>query len=199
LRFILEAAAEADSRIFDLMIQHRAKISALTSEQTVQERIRHACRATVEKAIEYQSAALLEEATGKMKKHHPVGAQDFTLRAEMDFALASADAKSYLKAGALFARKVENGSPEALNALARNLMLHFKEDAKAMEQAERLAAEAAKKGDSFIFHLSHAQILAANGKKDKAIQAANKALRLAEEEGESATYQVKRFLQLFES
>lgn len=71
LRFIFEAAAEADSRIFDLLIQHRKAIEPLESAQAVKDRIREACEATAQKAVEFRNRSLLDEAVAKMKKNYP--------------------------------------------------------------------------------------------------------------------------------
>ena len=69
LKFLLEAATEADSRIFDLMIQHKSEIEQLVSEQAVKDKIEKACYRTAEKAIEFQSTELHQLALDKMKKH----------------------------------------------------------------------------------------------------------------------------------
>jgi thiol-disulfide isomerase/thioredoxin len=47
LGFILEGAAEADSRVFDLFMQHRAAITKISNEKAINDKIEKACQATV--------------------------------------------------------------------------------------------------------------------------------------------------------
>ncbi|HRJ16823.1 MAG TPA: thioredoxin domain-containing protein, partial [Saprospiraceae bacterium] len=98
LRFILEAASEADSRIFDMLIERRAAIEALEPKQAVKERIREACEATAQKALEFRNRNLLEEAIAKMKKYYPEKAASFRTSMEMDYWSAMGDVDKYIAA-----------------------------------------------------------------------------------------------------
>jgi thiol-disulfide isomerase/thioredoxin len=62
LRFLLEAAVEADSRLFTLLIENRKAIAKLEGEPAVADRIELACGNTVKKAIEFETPELLDEA-----------------------------------------------------------------------------------------------------------------------------------------
>ena len=55
LKFILEGAVDADSRVFDLLVKNRAKVVAVTSEDAVNARVEKACKNTVSKAIEFKN------------------------------------------------------------------------------------------------------------------------------------------------
>lgn len=143
LRIILEAATEADSRIFDLLIEHRAKIAALTSEEAVNKQIEKACQMTVNKAIEFQTEMLLTEAQQKMKKHYPAKANSFLWTSEMDYAKATNNADRYLAACKAYAQVVED-NPVELVKMARDIQATFADNDKAMKMADKLTKMAAK-------------------------------------------------------
>lgn len=62
LRFIHEAAVEADSKIFDKLIENKKEIRKLVGEEALTKKVEIATRSTVDKAIEYEVESLLEEA-----------------------------------------------------------------------------------------------------------------------------------------
>ena len=54
LKIIYISASEADSKIFDRLIEHRSKINKIYSAEEVDDKIEMACFKTVGKAVEYQ-------------------------------------------------------------------------------------------------------------------------------------------------
>ena len=185
LKFILEATVVADSRIFDLLIEHRRQIEAVTSTEEVNERILSACERTVERAIEYQSEELLAEAKEKMKKHFPAKAATFALQEDMHFCLAMNEVEEYLSACKKYAKKEAKGDAKELEGMAVTIMQNFSKKPAAMSQAEDLAKEAARLGNHFGYYLTYAKILDLNGKKEDALKAARRSLEMAENEKES--------------
>ncbi len=180
LRFILVAATEADSRIFDMLIKNRKAIAALETEEVVSAQIEAACDRTLDKAIEYESPDLLGEAKAKMKEHCSEKAEDFALKADRDYYRETGDPENYLKACTACAKE-KKGNAAALNDLAKEMAGVFSKYAKCLVQAEKIAKKAADKGDSYEYHYTYAVILDRNGKKSEAIKAANKSLKLAKE------------------
>ena len=77
LKFLLEGASEADSRVFDLMVKNRALIEKTEQPEAVNKKIEKACAATVRKAVEFKDKKLLAEAKQKMKQHYPARAEAF--------------------------------------------------------------------------------------------------------------------------
>lgn len=174
LRFILEGAVEADSRVFDLLIKNRAAIAQLESEKAVNVRIEQACRNTVKKAIEFRDEKLLNEAKSKMKQHLPDRAEAFALEADQKYALAVKDPKGYLKT--MKARQKELGDGAAqLHDLSIDLMRAFPNDPKVLKQAEKWAKAAAKKGGLPEYYLTLAEIYKRQGDNAKARRAAQDA------------------------
>lgn len=199
LRFILEAAAEADSRIFDLLIERRTAIEALESAQVVKDRIREACEATSQKALEFRNRELLEEAIAKMKKYYPEKAASFRMSMEMDYWSAMGDVDKYIAACQQYAKTEVAKDEKALMGLGGALAQQFGHQPKAMQAAENFSKMAADKSTDYKTHLNYAGILMRNGKKDKALEAAQKALEMAKPHGDQAVRMVEFQIQQLNS
>ncbi|MCB0598592.1 MAG: thioredoxin family protein [Lewinellaceae bacterium] len=195
LRFIMEAAIEADSKIFSMMMDKRSEIEALVGEEAVREQIYSACQATARKAIEFGMEDLLDEAVDKMKRHYPARAEAFELSSQMDFYRHAGDVKNFSKACKKYAKKVAAGNPDELSKLSGEIAEQFSKDNGAMKLAEELAQEAAEKGQQYQFYLNYAQILYMNGKQEESRRAADKSLELARSEGPASVMMVERFIQ----
>ena len=194
LRIIFEGMTEADSRVFELFTQYRDQLIALHSADAYREKLLEACRTTVDKAIEFEYRDLVDDAVDKVKKYYPAAAERFELEAEMEFAMALNDAKTYAKYARKYGKKIADGDPVKLNELAQELAINFEEDKTAMKQAEALAKEATRHSDAYGHFLTYANILARNGKREEALDVARRSLELAKAEGEQAVKLVERFL-----
>jgi thiol-disulfide isomerase/thioredoxin len=199
LRFILEAAVQADSRIFDLLIKYQQQIARLENWQLVRDRIALACTNTAKKAAEFQSTELLEEAKAKMKSHYQEKAASFAAEMDLHYYKATADAKNFGKACSAYAEEVAHGDPKALHRLAGDILALFSKDEKCMKLAEKYAREAAEKGRQVTYYLTYAEILQTNGKKKQAADAAREALSLAKAAGDPAEQQIRQLLERLES
>ncbi|HRK80902.1 MAG TPA: thioredoxin domain-containing protein [Saprospiraceae bacterium] len=199
LRFILEAASEADSRIFDMLIERRAAIEALEPKQAVKERIREACEATAQKALEFRNRNLLEEAIAKMKKYYPEKAASFRTSMEMDYWSAMGDVDKYIAACQQYAKTEAAKDEKALMGLGGALAQQFGHEPKAMQAAENFSKMAADKSTDYKTQLNYAGILMRNGKKDKALDAAKKALEMAKPHGDQAVRMVEFQIQQLKS
>ncbi len=170
LGFINEGATEADSRVFDLFMQHRAAITKMSSEKAVNERIERACKATLGKAIEFKDEKLLAEAKAKMKAHYPARAEEFSRDADVKFTSATKDTKGYLKAMKTRQKQVGNNAAR-LNDLCVEMMRAFPGDAKVLKQAAKWSSTAAKNGGLPEYYLTLAELYKRLGDKDKARKA----------------------------
>lgn len=193
-RIILEGATEADSRIFDLLIEHRAAIEKQEGSAVVQQKIEQAIQRTLDKGIEFQVPELAEEAKTLMTKHAPDRAQDFGYRADVAYAFASGNIEGYRKAVEVYAKKSLTKEPEKLYALIVEVNSAFPKDAGCRQLAEKLAKDLCKKSDNFEHHFTYARILADNGKKKEALEAAEKTLKLAPEGNAGVQRMVQRFI-----
>ncbi len=194
LRFIHEAATEADSRIFDLLIENQTSIGKLVGLDALRSRILAACENTAKKAVEFQNAELLADAKAKMAKHYPEQSEAFAAKADLDFFKATGDAKNFVKACDQYAKKVANGDAKGLNKLANDILILFSSDEKCMKVAEKYAKDAAKAGNSHEYYLTYANILLKNGKKKDALAAAEKAVELGKAAGNGAERQAEMLI-----
>lgn len=195
LSFILEAAVESDSRIFDLLIQYRKAIEAAENPQVVSERIQQAIEASAQKAVTFRDRALLEEAFAKMKKYCPEKAPSFVLTQELEYWSALGDADKYLAACQAYAKKEISKDSKALSGLSSAVIAQFGHLPKAVAAAEEFARSAAEISKDYKMHLKYAALLDRNGKREKALEVAQKALELAEPDGPQAIRSVEMFIQ----
>lgn len=194
LKFILEAATEADSKIFEWLIQYRNQIAKVTSEDEVRQQIINACRNTAHKAVEYQSKDLMVEAIDKVKKHYSDKADAFAEQAWMDFYLKANDAANFNKTAKSYAKKYIYEDARELQSLCKTLVDHFNNDKNSMSLAEDLAKRATEVGQSSVYFLIYADVLNKNGKKDQAMDVAKKALELAKQEGSTAVRTAEMYI-----
>lgn len=180
MKFIWVATNEADSRIFNMLIENRKKITALVGEDKVNQQILKACQNTAQKALEFENEDLLDEAKDKMKKYYPAMANNFALNWDMAYCKAAGDCKDYLKAANAFAKKEAKGQPDELIDLAQEVQKSFPKDLKARKLAETLAEQAVEKGDTYKYSFTYATILYKNGKKAEALKVAKNSLSMAQ-------------------
>jgi len=179
LNFILEAVTEADSRIFDLLIENKSKIIALNSKEVVEDKIIAACEATVKKAVEFQAESLLEEAKVKARKHAPKQAEGFALESDLYYHKAQGNTEEYRKCCKDYAKKQIGNDAKGLHELAVSLYESFQYDDAAMKDAEKFAKKASENGEEIDYYITYAYILKNNGKQELAMKSAESALELA--------------------
>lgn len=179
LKFLMEGTVEADSRVFDLLVQQKAKASTLFGAEVINKRFENACKNTLKKAIEYKDEALLEESKSKLKTANPDAAAAFACEADMKYYTATKDIKRFLKAAQSYQKSEVKNNPALLDDLVAKLMRAFPDDEKVQEQAEKWAKTAAENGTKPEYYLSWASILKHKGEKDKAKSVAEKALQMS--------------------
>ena len=168
LKFILEGAVDADSRVFDLLVKNRAKIVAVSSEEAVNARVEKACRNTVNKAIEFKNKTLLEEAKSKMKAGNPVRATAFAYEADMNYAKAIKDAEMFLKTARAYQKTEVKNNAAKLHDLVVSLVRAFPEDKQVQSQAEKWAKSAAENGGLAEYWMTLAGVYKLQGNMAKA-------------------------------
>ncbi|MFN4256424.1 MAG: thioredoxin family protein [Saprospiraceae bacterium] len=194
LRFIHEGAVEADSRVFDLLLKNRERVAALVGEEAVKNRIETACKNTARKAIEFQNAALLEEAQDKMAANCPDRADVFAYQTASKFYAATKDAKQYLKTVQGYQKRTVKNNAAQLHELVLEITRTFPNDPKVLGQAEKWAKAAAENGGLPEYYLTLAEIHKRRGDKAKARAAAQKARQLASDKQPTFMQKVDYFL-----
>lgn len=168
LKFILEGAVDADSRVFDLLVKNRAKVVAVSSEEAVNARVEKACQHTVLKAIEFKNLALLEEAKSKMKAGNPARAAVFAYEADMSYAKSVKDAAMFLKTAKSYQKTEIKSNSAKLHDLVVSLVRHFPGDKNVLKQAEKWAKSAAEKGGLAEYWMTLAGVYKLQGNKAQA-------------------------------
>lgn len=194
LRFLYEGAAEADSRVFDLLVKNRQQAVALLGEEKINARIESACKKTVKKAIEFKSEALLGEAKSKMNTALPARAETFGIEADMNYYAATNDVKNYLKAIQAYQKKEVKNNSARLHDLVISLLRNFSDEEKALDQAEKWAKTAAETGGLPEYYLTLAEIYKRQGNKEKARAAAEKAKKAIGEKDNGLGGKIEYFL-----
>ena len=85
LRIVYEGTVESDSRVYDLLVKHRAQVTPLVGEQNLNGRFENAAKNTVKKAIQFKNETLLNEAKAKLKAAVPERAAAFGYDADMKY------------------------------------------------------------------------------------------------------------------
>ncbi len=177
LRFIYEATVEADSRIFDLLVEHRKRIEQLKSPEDVSKKIKEACKKTAMKAVEYEVIELHDEAKDKLAKHLGKEGQQLAMELDMNYHRLFDDPASFLKVCDKYIKQFVKKDASQMHQLAMDIKISFHSDSKAMKQAEKLAKKAAKNGGLFQYYFTYSEILLHNGKKQEALKMANESLK----------------------
>ncbi|MEZ5030226.1 MAG: thioredoxin family protein [Saprospiraceae bacterium] len=175
LKIILEGTTEADSRVFDLLVEHRAAIEQQMGKAQIDNKIEMACSATLMKAVEFNVASLFEEAKAKMKLHVPDRSRDFALDADMQFYSGAANLPAYLDACSAYGKAKVKEDPMAVNSLASKLLQQYSGDEQALKIAADLARKAGKETSTYEPWLTLAQIQHKQGKSKDARKSALKA------------------------
>ncbi len=95
-KIIFEGATEADSKVFERMVEKIDQYKELYSDEKVYAKVAKACENTVDKAKQYKSEELLNEAKSKFMKYGDRGmALSFAQEADKAYYGAVKDAKTY--------------------------------------------------------------------------------------------------------
>ena len=179
LKFLFEAATEADSRIFEFMIQNKEEIIGLVGEKAFTDKVNLSCKKTVTKAIEYETESLLTEAIEKAKLALPHGAEAFAYTSQMEYYKAFDKKEEYMKAAEALVKKVSKTEPEYLKFVIEDICKTYSTDQKFNKKASDYAKDLYK-NDKSIDNLNiYCKALVGAKDFDKALKVAKEALEHA--------------------
>lgn len=184
LAIIFESTTEADSRIFDYLIQYRSEIAKLKSPEELEAKIIAACHQTAKKAFEFEIEDLLFEAQSKMQQHVPHQAGLFEHRTNMELAIIQKDEKLFQKSSKSFLTGQYKNNPQKLNDVALFVIHEFQNSQSLLSYAEKLAKKAATIGQKSSYYLTHAKVLQLQGKHAKAMDIVERLLNVATQKNE---------------
>ena len=163
LAVVYNACVQADSRVFSLLIEHRAALNKLYGAKTVDARIEDAADRTLQNGLTYRSEALVAEAKAAVAEHLPRRGKAFEAAADLAVAKRSRDAGLAYKA----AKKLisANGNRAADNhEMAIELAATFPDQPKTLALASKMAGTAAKQAPSFEHLFTYARLLNLTGR-----------------------------------
>lgn len=182
LRLMMLAATEADSRVFDLLLQHRSLAEALVSPEALKKQVALAFNNTKAKAVEFNNPKLLEDAAKKYKSFDPQKANELLLSGQLALAAKGTDAKAFYKAANKYYKKVATADKKSLAPLFDQLSTSsFTKDAKVQALGKQVGTEAAEASQDYQAYFKLAKWLQQQGDKAAALSAAQKAKGLVPE------------------
>ena len=192
--FIFEAVSEADSKVFDLLVENKSNITKMHGAQAVEDKIENACYKTAKKAIEFESEDLLIDAQNKIKAHVPSKTKEFVAVTNLDFHKNLGNSEAYRKCCKDYVKRQIGNDAKELHELATSLVKSFAYDEAAMKDAEKYAKKASDNEENIKYYLTYASILQTNGKKEEAVKMAKKALGIVGDD-KRAQMSIEQFIQ----
>ena len=184
LEIILTGATDADSKVFDYLIQHKDAIIKLKSKEIFENKVIACCKKTFYKAKEYRNETLLQDAQSKMK-NVPLKAKEFKFDTDLQYYGETGNVAAFTKAAKGYASKIAKKDAQKLSTLANQCMQYFKGNKSISQLAEQFAKKAMLSGSgNSNYYMNYASILENNGKKQDAILIVRKALELAKSKNE---------------
>ncbi len=179
LNIIQVAATEADSRIFDLLMQNKAGIVALNGQEAFDASVQQAVKATKKKAMEFKDASLLETAVKKLSAVDPAAGKLLALEGGYEMAAIGTDLKAFTKAMKNYLKKGVDGDMVRMQSVYTVAAASkFIEDPKVLEMAIDAGATAAAADEATGYQQYYriADFLLKQRKADMALTYANRAL-----------------------
>jgi thiol-disulfide isomerase/thioredoxin len=182
LLFLFDFANEADSRIFELLVQKRTALLKLKEAGALAAKVRAACDQTVKKAVTFRNPELLAEAKKKFALFDKAGAKRFAAESDMAYYRGIGDKPRLIKSLEHFVKKFAAKDPAKLNGAAQEILFQLNEPT-AFPKAEAWAKKAYSLEAKYEYALTYATVLLRTGQKKEALAVANAAIQLAVAEG----------------
>ena len=181
LSFILEAAVDADSKLFDQVILNKTQLMAMVGQKSFEEKCLQACQNAVNKAIEYEMENVLEEAIEKAKKTATKEADTFSAKANMQYYKTFKNENKYISAYKSLS-KIAAGDSEILKFIVQDIIKNFKDNPKMVANATEYAEKIYDTKNDLESLNMYCSLLVLNKDVEKAIKTVNLAKEKAEKE-----------------
>ena len=182
LTFILEAAVDADTKLFDQVISNKNKIIEIATNEYFIEKCKLACQATIKKSIDFEMESLMTETIQKAEKTFPDDASEFAANAQMQFYKVFKNDEKYINAYRSLAKQVSK-DPVKLKGIVNDIVKSYKENPKMMSDAADYAGQVYDLKEDIESLNQYCSVLVLNKQAEKAIKVATKAREKAEKEG----------------
>ena len=183
LKFYYVATVDADSKIFETMTSNSTEIIKLVSENKYNEKVRSACQKTIEKAIEYETESLLDEAIDKASKNLTQDADVFVLESKQKYYSNIKDNNLYEEAVKGLSKLYLKNSPEKVKGLISDIQKKFKNDETLLKRSVEIAKKYHKQEKTDESAMVYAKSLILIEKYDDAEKVINKGIKQATKDG----------------
>lgn len=177
-QILFYGTSEADSRVFNIMVSQKAQLVETFGAEAYNAQIEKACNATVNKAIQFRNADLVEEAVDKHDKFILEKNENYGDEARIRYYGAMDDVKNYLK----YAKRYSKIGEKQKVAMANSIIKHMRHQPEAVKAGENWSSEVAKKNPTVDHLYLLAQLQMLSGKNQMALESAREALAKAEAE-----------------
>ena len=185
LKFYHVATVDADSKIFDMMIENKSDIISVVGAEAFDKKVTSACNKTVNKAVEYETETLLEEAITKSKALSS-GSEEYGLSAKMSYAKSMKNKPMYASAAKDISKIYLKGEVDKINDIVLTIHKIFGDDTEMLETAKDISKKYFKKSKSVNSALAYSKTLMLLNNYEDAEKVLNKGLKNAEKSGESS-------------
>ncbi len=183
LKFILEAAVDADSKLFDQVVEHKSKIEKEVGKAYYIEKCKSALAASSKKAVDYEMESMLNDAKIKAEKTLPDDeAEIFIAGAEMQFYKAFKNEEKYMSAYRKLSKNVAD-EPGKLKEIVTDIIRSYKDHPKMILDAADYASQIYELKDDMESLTQYCSVLVLGKQADKAIKVVRKAREKAEKSG----------------
>jgi thioredoxin-related protein len=165
--FIFDFCIEADSRIFDMVIERREAMLKSQGDVWFKKKLTQAADATVKKAISMSSPELLKTAKTQIKRVLPDYAAEYALMADMQYFFAKQDFAALTKTTDKYLNKYAAKDAVAHNTYAAHFAQNVQDKA-ALAKAEKWAAKAVQLEEKQEYMMTYIFLLQVNGKEKEA-------------------------------
>lgn len=181
LLFIKEAATQVDSRIFTILEENGKALIRLIGQEAWDESIRDAAKATAERAEEYESPSLINQATDVMERYLPDEAEFFKQRAYLDYAMTYRKADLYMEYAKPFVRQTAENNANALLQVCMEIIRYFPHELTLIDVAEKAIDRSLKIEKSMDGYMAYIAVCLRKDEKEKALELIEEGLKFAEE------------------
>jgi thiol-disulfide isomerase/thioredoxin len=181
LLFIREAATQVDSKIFTMLEENEKALIRLIGQEAWDETIRDAAQATAERAEEYESPSLIDQAIIVMERHLPAEAEFFKQRTYLDYAMTYRQADMYMEYAKPFVRQSAQDNADELQQVSIEIIRYFPHELALVDIAEKAIDRSMRIEKSMDGYMTYIAVCLRKDNKEKALELIEEGLKFAEE------------------
>lgn len=199
LTFMFEAATEADSKMFEEVLKNKDQIIKLMGKGAFEDKTKTVCKATINKAIEFETKELMDEALSKAKQVLTVDYDQFQYTSMMYYYNSFQQKEEYLKAAESLAKKVGKKDEKTMKFIIEDFCKNYKNDPKVMNKASNFAEQLYDTNKSNENLILYCKTMVENNEVDKALRLAEDVLAdMKKKEGQD-THQIEGLINFLKS